>query len=70
MDKKFYCYSIQLKDFLKLQGINYEYRGRHKKSGNSFWVYNNTPALDEALKNWDTYKSIFWNKGVSNERKI
>ena len=58
--KYFYCYSIQLKNFLKLQGINYAWRGRHKKSNNQFWVYPNSSTLDEALNNWNTYKKTFW----------
>lgn len=58
--RKFYCYSIQLKNFLKLQGINYETRGRHRKSNNQFWVYSNSSALDEALENWNKYKQTFW----------
>lgn len=58
--RKFYCYSIQLKNFLKLQGINYETRGRHLKSGNFFWVFPNSSSLDEALLLWDKYKLTFW----------
>lgn len=58
--KQFYCYSIQLRNFLKLQGINYDSRGRHKKTGNQFWIYHNSLALDKALDNWNIYKNTFW----------
>lgn len=58
--RKFYCYSIQLKNFLKLQGVNYESRGRHRKSGNMFWVFPNSSALDTALADWERYKQTFW----------
>ena len=58
--KQFYCYSIQLRNFLKLQGINYDNRGRHKKTGYQFWIYYNSEALDRALDNWKIYKNTFW----------
>lgn len=58
--RKFYCYSIQLKNFLKLQGLNYEYKSRHKKSSNTFWVFSSSSSLDEALEKWNTYKQTFW----------
>jgi hypothetical protein len=64
--RKFYCYSIQLKNFLKLQGINYECRGRHSKSGNLYWVFPNSPALDEALLCWNKYKLTFWKEKRAN----
>lgn len=59
MNKKFYCYSIQLKNFLKLQGINYLYCSRHYKTGNHFWVYDSSLALDRGLANWAAYKKMF-----------
>lgn len=59
-NKNFYCYSIQLKDFLSLQGIRYITCSRHYKSGNRFWVYPNSTALDDALVKWDLYKKTFW----------
>lgn len=61
MDKqrKFYCYSIQLKNFLKLQGINYEFRGKHKKTNNWFWVFANSRELNIALEKWIRYKDYF-----------
>lgn len=58
--RQFYCYSIQLRNFLKLQGINYINRGRHKKTGYQFWIYNNSEALEKALDNWNIYKNTFW----------
>lgn len=58
--KQFYCYSIQLRNFLKLQGINYSNKGRHKKTNNQFWIYDNSKALEKALDNWNIYKNTFW----------
>lgn len=57
--RKFYCYSLGLKNFLKLQKINYESCCRHLKTGKHFWVYSSSEALDQALANWDIYKKTF-----------
>ena len=58
--KYFYCYSIQLKNFLKLQGISYDRRFRHNKSGNQCWVYEENELLFQPLLNWNEYKKFFW----------
>lgn len=56
----FYCYSLQLLRFLKLQGISYIYKSKHKKTGNTFWVFNRDAALDKSLEAWESYKKYFW----------
>lgn len=58
-ERKFYCYSLGLKNFLKLQKLNYDSRGRHTKTGKYFWIYSSSEALDKALANWDIYKKTF-----------
>ena len=58
-EKKFYCYSLGLKNFLKLQKINYTNRSKHIKTGKYFWIYPSSEALDKALANWNVYKEIF-----------
>lgn len=58
--RKFYCYSLGLKNFLKLQKVNYDSRGRHVKTGKYFWVYSSSEALDKALADWNIYKETFW----------
>lgn len=66
--KYFYCYSIQLKNFLKLQGISYDRRFRHNKSGNQCWVYEENELLFQALLNWNEYKKLFWKEKKNNDR--
>lgn len=58
MGKYFYCYSIQLKNFLKLRGLTYEKRERHV-NGNYYWMFVFTPELKNELENWNRYKKIF-----------
>ena len=64
--KNFYCYSIQLKNFLKLQGISYDRRFRHNKSGNQCWVYEENELLFQALLDWNEYKKFFWKEKKKN----
>ena len=64
--KYFYCYSIQLKNFFKLQGISYESRFRHNKSGNQCWVYIEDDQLANALLDWNEYKKLFWKEKKKN----
>lgn len=65
----FYCYSYQLKNFLKLQGINYRYRAKHS-NGNRYWAYPSSNQLNIALTNWNKYKKIFGKEENANDRKI
>lgn len=62
--KYFYCYSLKLKNFLKLQGINYTYVAKHN-NGNKYWTYIPSGELNNALDNWNIYKKIFIEKGGS-----
>lgn len=61
MEKVFYCYSIQLKNFLKLQGLRYEGKGKHK-NGNTFWTFISSDELNAALAKWTVYKAHFEKK--------
>ena len=54
----FYCYSYNLKNFLKLQGIFYIHQFQHN-NGNRYWVYKSSSQLNEALSQWDVYKKTF-----------
>ena len=58
----FYCYSLKLKNFLKLQGINYYYVARHR-NGNRYWTFIPSKELNNALSDWNKYKQIFIQKG-------
>lgn len=68
-NKYFYCYSLKLKNFLKLQGISYYYEAKHS-NGNRYWTFISSNQLNEALTNWNKYKQIFIKKGdYINDRK-
>ena len=54
----FYCYSAKLKDWLKLNGLQYKQRLKHN-NGNYFWMFQRNESLDKALRDWDKYKKIF-----------
>lgn len=54
----FYCYSIKLKDWLKLNGLYFINKGIHP-NGNIFWCFERNEQLDKALTDWDKYKKIF-----------
>lgn len=54
----YYCYSYQLKNFLKLNGISYIEQKRHK-NGNRYWIYKKSEKLNQALTNWNLYKQVF-----------
>lgn len=56
--KYFYCYSIKLKDFLKLRGLQYESRRKHP-NGLNYWTFVKSPRLSEELAMWEVYKKIF-----------
>ena len=58
MSNYFYCYSIRLKDFLKLQGLQFAVRGKHP-NGNYFWKVKKCSLLDEKLDLWNKYKEEF-----------
>lgn len=58
MEKIFYCYSIKLKDWLKLNGLQYKSKRKHP-NGNYYWTFVKDEALDKALTDWDKFKKIF-----------
>lgn len=64
-DTYFYCYSLQLKNFLKLQGFTYLVQTKHK-NGNRIWLFKSTPQLNESLTKWNKYKYVF---GLSEEKE-
>lgn len=57
-DNLFYCYSIKLKDWLKLNGLYFVRKGQHP-NGNIFWCFQRNEKLDKALTDWNKYKQIF-----------
>ena len=55
----FYCYSIKLKNWLKLNGVRFVDSGKHS-NGNTYWRFSRDDKLDQALTDWKTYKHIFF----------
>ena len=53
-----YCYSIKLKDWLKLSGLQYNQKIK-TKSGKYCWLFERGEELDAALSGWEKYKQIF-----------
>ena len=58
MHNYFYCYSIKLKDWLKLSGLQYNQKIK-TKSGKYCWLFERGKELDAALSGWEKYKQIF-----------
>ena len=58
MHNYFYCYSIKLKDWLKLSGLQYNQKIK-TKSGKYCWLFERGEELDAALSGWEKYKQIF-----------
>lgn len=46
----FFCYSKKLRDELTLAGFRYVAVGVHDKTGNPYWLYMPTDALNEFLQ--------------------
>lgn len=45
----YYCYSIKLFHFLKVNDFYYIYKEKHHTTGKYFWVFERNVALDNAL---------------------
>lgn len=50
MNKVFYCYSINLKNFLLKHGERFIAKDVHKKSNKTFWVFIGTDRLNKLLE--------------------
>lgn len=57
MNRTFYCYSKQLKDFLKMNNLRYKTTQRHD-NGNIFWCFERGERLDGALSKWNEFKRL------------
>lgn len=60
MNNKFYCYSYQLKNFLKLRNVPY-ITTKTVKNGNTCWIYKRDAEFNKHLDAWNKYKEIFCN---------
>lgn len=53
MDVGLYCcYSIELRNFLKANGVRYKLVAQNPNSKNIFWVYVRNNELDSLLSKW------------------
>lgn len=50
------CYSLPLRDYLKLHGVGYEVAALNPNSKKLFWIFIKTKKLDELLKKWSANK--------------
>lgn len=57
MNDLFYCYSTTLMHFLKANGLRYEYKALHDRTGKRMWVFKRTDALRALLDEYDARKA-------------
>ena len=53
----FYCYSTTLMHFLKANGLRYEYRSKHERTGAKMWVFKRDKELRGLLDEYDERKA-------------
>ena len=53
----FYCYSTTLMHFLKANGLRYEYRSKHERTGAQMWVFKRDKELRGLLDEYDERKA-------------
>lgn len=54
--KLFYCYSVQMKDFLKSQGLSFICKGVNPKNNRVFFIFQKSDLLNEKIKLWNEVK--------------
>lgn len=52
MNKLYCCYSLNLRNFLYQNGVQYELAAKNPNSDKLFWVYIKNQKLDELLTKW------------------
>ena len=65
-ERLFYCYSTTLMHFLKANGLRYEYKTKHRRTGNDMWVFKRDNALGDLLDEYDERKAQARSKGRLN----
>lgn len=60
----FYCYSTTLMHFLRANGLRYEYRTRHKRTGNRMWIFKRDDTLRKLLDEYDERKARAKREGI------
>lgn len=51
-EKYFYCYDLKLFNFLKAKGIKFITKAKHYKTNDLFSLYEQSPELSAALREW------------------
>ena len=61
MDEKdidvFFCYSVELRDYLYQNGLRYKVAAIHPNNHHMFWLYIKTDKLDKLLTAYSEKKS-------------
>lgn len=52
-NKLFYCYSINLKNFLLSRGLRFSHSAKHYKTNKIFWVFEPSIMLSSCLNEWN-----------------
>lgn len=52
----FYCYSFRLAYFIKSQGIDYEFKGKNKNNGLTYFAFLKSDLLDNIIQQWNRLK--------------
>lgn len=55
MSKLYCCYSVNLRNFLKLNNVMYEICGLNPNNHQMFWVYIRDKKLDTLLNEWSNF---------------
>lgn len=50
------CYSLNLRNYLRDNGVRYELCALNPNSKKMFWVYSKNSKLNELLDKWSTEK--------------
>ena len=53
----FYCYSFKLAYFIKSQGIDYLYKNKNKLNQLTYYAFQKSDALNNAIELWNKLKS-------------
>ena len=56
MNRYFYCYSYNLKEFLKSNGLRYVAASVNSNTQKKFWVFEGTNELNRLLSVWSSKK--------------
>jgi len=58
----YYCYSLNLREFLYNNGVRYKLAALNPNSKSLFWVYVKDKKLDKLLSEWSANKQTAFEK--------